>query len=65
MAKGPLVAGGGQERRSVMRKYASKILLDIFLSVVATVTAAYVTHHYFPAGSIAKSPAAVTAGGPK
>jgi hypothetical protein len=48
-----------------MRKYASKILLDIFLSVVATVTAAYVTHHYFPAGSTAKSPAAVTAGGPK
>jgi hypothetical protein len=39
-----------------MRKYASKFLLDMFLSVVATVTAAWVTHHYFPSSSPAKAP---------
>jgi hypothetical protein len=70
MAKGALkhggFAAGGLEETSVMWKYASKLLLDIFLSVVATVTAAYVTHHYFPASAPAKAPlsAAVAADPP-
>lgn len=45
-----------------MRKYASKLLLDIFLSVVATVSAAYVTHRSFPDSSPAKAPAETTGG---
>jgi hypothetical protein len=39
-----------------MRKYASKLLLDIFLSVVATVTVAYVGQHYSPASSARLAP---------
>jgi hypothetical protein len=41
-----------------MRKFASKLLMDIFLSVVATVGAAYVTHHYFPGAAPANPPVA-------
>jgi hypothetical protein len=37
-----------------MRKYASRFLLDVFLSVVATVAAGWVTHHYFPSSSPVK-----------
>lgn len=39
-----------------MRKFASKFLLDVLLSVVATVCTAYVTHHYFPGAAPAKTP---------
>lgn len=41
-----------------MRKFASKLLMDIFLSVVATVGAAYVTHHYFPGAARVTAPVA-------
>jgi hypothetical protein len=39
-----------------MLKYASKLLLDIFLSVLATVVGAYLANHYVAGTSIAKAP---------
>ena len=41
-----------------MRKFASKFLFDVLLSVVATVCTAYITHHYFPGAAPAKAPVA-------
>jgi hypothetical protein len=39
-----------------MLKYASKLLLDIFLSVLATVVGAYLVNHYVASTSIAEAP---------
>jgi hypothetical protein len=49
---------GEHEERPIMLKYASKLFLEIFISVVATVVGSYFAHRYIADKSAADAPVA-------